>query len=184
MARTLIVYYSRTGNTKRAALELARKLDADVEELTDRKSRRGLFGYLRSGLEAALDREGDIAPPTRDPAEYDVVVLGTPTWNAAVSSPMRTYLRGHLRGAKALAFFCTCGGTGSARVLRQMTELAGGRQPVAAMVLRERDLSGGNADPKIDRFARAIQTMSGARVESVAPQGTSPMRPRVPASPR
>lgn len=182
MPRTLVVYYSRTGNTKRAALELARKLGADVEELIDRKSRRGLFGYLRSGLEAALDREGDIAPPTRDAAEYDVVVLGTPTWNAAVSSPMRAYLRGYLRGTKALAFFCTCGGSGSARVLRQMSELTG-RPPVAAMVLRERDLSGGNAEPKIERFARAIQTMSGAHIESIPPQSSS-LRNPVPAGPR
>ncbi len=61
--KTLVVYYSRTGVTGTVAQALAGQLRADIEELRDRKSRRGPLGWLAAGKDATLKRLTDIDPP-------------------------------------------------------------------------------------------------------------------------
>ena len=46
-SKVLVVYYSRTGATRRLAEALANALQADIEPITDRENRSD-FGYLRS----------------------------------------------------------------------------------------------------------------------------------------
>ena len=50
--RVLVVYYSRTGNTRFVAEAVAQSLEADIEEIKDGKNRMGIFGFLRCGYEA------------------------------------------------------------------------------------------------------------------------------------
>ena len=93
--RTLVVFYSRSGNTRRVAHRIAAALAAEVEEIEDLDDRSGILGYLRSGHEASARRPARIAPITRDLAAFDLVVIGTPVWRASVSSPVRTFLEAH-----------------------------------------------------------------------------------------
>jgi len=81
----------------------------------------------------------------------------------AVSSPVRSYLRRHREAFRSVAFFCTCGGMGGARVFAQMAR-AGGAKPAARLLVREADL--GRAGPAIERFATAVK---GAVVPAAAP---------------
>jgi flavodoxin len=90
--KTLVIFYSRTGTTRTVAEAIARQLGADIEEIRDTRNRQGLFGYLRSGFDAGLGRCTGLEPMRRDPNDYDVVVVGTPVWNASVSAPVRTFL--------------------------------------------------------------------------------------------
>ena len=46
MSEILCVYYSRTGNTKKAMEEIAQALDAELLELKDEVKREGLLGWL------------------------------------------------------------------------------------------------------------------------------------------
>jgi hypothetical protein len=55
-----------------------------------------------------------------------------------------------------VAFFCTCGGLGSERVFDQMTGECG-REPVARMVLTERDLAMSATPVTIARFSLQIR---------------------------
>jgi len=137
--RVLIVYYSRSGNTESVARGLARASGADVEELVAMRDRGGLSGYLLSGYEALRGHEGRIQPPRRNPKDYDLVLIGTPTWAASLASPVRTYLDRYAAVLPEVGFFVTCGGGGSERVLEQMQSIAG-KMPLAALTLSERDL--------------------------------------------
>ncbi len=49
---TLVVYYSRSGHTKKAAEALSNVLECDIEEVVDTTNRDGPIGYLRSGYQA------------------------------------------------------------------------------------------------------------------------------------
>ena len=51
--KILVVYYSKTGNTKKIGEELAKKLNADVEEVIDLKNRREPE-YTSCGMPLAL----------------------------------------------------------------------------------------------------------------------------------
>ena len=123
--RTLVVYYSRTGNTKKVADELAAALKADVEELKDGKNRGGPIGFLMAGREAMKKTPANLAPLAHDPAAYDVVVVGSPVWASTVCSPVRTFLTKNRAGLKKVAWFCTSGGedpTGAEKAFAAMTE--------------------------------------------------------------
>ena len=47
MSDILCIYYSRTGNTKKAMEEIAAALDAELAELRDNADRSGWRGWLR-----------------------------------------------------------------------------------------------------------------------------------------
>jgi flavodoxin len=152
--KVLVVYYSRSGNTQLIARAVAHALGADFEPIVEPRSRLGLRGYARSGREAMRRRLTAIEPLLHDPSQYDLVVVGTPTWAALPSSPVRTFLA-HYRGElKDVAFFCTCGGSGSERVLREMSRIVG-KEPLEVLALRERDLAGDYRE-KIAGFARRL----------------------------
>jgi flavodoxin len=136
--RALVVYYSRTGHTRTIAEALAPALGADVEELRDPTERRGVLGYLRSGLEATLGVLAPIDAPEHDPSSYDLVVIGGPVWGG-VPSPIRTYLWLERARLPRTAFFVTYGGFGAESVLEQMGALAG-KKPVATLAVREREM--------------------------------------------
>ena len=50
--KILVVYYSRTGNTKAIAEALVEALNADIDEIIDLKKRMGFLNWLRSGHDA------------------------------------------------------------------------------------------------------------------------------------
>ena len=49
--RSLVVYYSRTGVTKKVAEAISQMLGADIEEIIDRRDRRGPKGFFTGGRE-------------------------------------------------------------------------------------------------------------------------------------
>src|SRR5512136_2440098 len=107
--KILVVYYSRSGNTQRLCEDVAKELGADIEGIQDVKSRKGLFGWLRSGSEASRRKLPEIRPFGKDPAQYDLVVLGTPVWAGVMASPLRTWLNANKAKLKAVAFLTTSG---------------------------------------------------------------------------
>ena len=103
--KSLVVYYSRTGNAKFVAETLAAEIGSDVEEIVDGKNRRGPIGWLNAGKDARKGSETEIAPTKKSPAEYDLIVVGTPNWASRITPAIRTYLKKNsLAGKKAAAF--------------------------------------------------------------------------------
>ena len=153
--KVLVAYYSRTGNTKRIARAIATALEADIEEIHDPTERSGVLGYLRSGLEASAGVLVALEHPRRDPADYDVVVVGTPVWAMSLSSPVRTYLWHERERLPAVAFFATLGGMGAERAFDQM-KTAAGRTPIAALAVRESVAQRGAPRDEVARFAEAV----------------------------
>ena len=155
--RILVVFYSRSGTTKQVALEVAKALGADCVELTEARSRAGLFGYFRSGFEASRGLTTVLRDPHDEALGYDLVVVGTPVWVSAVCTPVRTFLRQHAGKLPPVAFFATMGGRGSEIAFRQMAEEAK-RSPVASLSLLQRDVRAGKHAEKLSAFARALRT--------------------------
>ncbi len=158
MTKILVVYYSRTGNTEKVARSIADALHADIEPIIDKAQRKGIIGYLRSGYEAGRRRETSIRPLTHALRDYDLVVIGTPVWNANVSSPTRTFIARHRKDFKRVAFFCTCGGRGAKRAFHEM-ETASGKNPADVLSLREAELRSDYSE-KIARFVREIRMVT------------------------
>ncbi|RLF84946.1 flavodoxin [Thermococci archaeon] len=141
--KTLVVFYSRSGTTKRVAQEVAKALNADIDELIDKKSRKGVLGFLRAGYDATRGKTTEIEFE-KDPYDYDLVIVGTPIWNGRVTPAIRTYLLWNREKIKNAAFFSTCAGR-PGKCLEQMEELWG-KKPILRKVLIRKRLDEGTEE--------------------------------------
>lgn len=153
--RILVVYFSRSGRTRSLALAVAESLHCDIEEIAERRSRTGVFGSMRSGWEAVRERPAVIDAPTHHPASYDLVVIGTPVWAGAMSSPVRAYLTVTEAQLRDVVFFCTLGGFGARRAFEQMLGVAG-KAPRAVCYARQIDMESGAHRERVASFAKAL----------------------------
>ena len=168
MNRTLIVYHSRTGHTKRVAQALARRLDADLDEIRIVQPLAGVAGYAMCAIEAIAGLAPALRPMHRRPAAYELVVIGTPVWFWSLASPVRSWLERN-PPTHRVAFFCTMGGSGAGRVFATMAELAG-REPVATLALLEKELDRPFED-KLDAFAKRLLVDAKQRPARTPAQG-------------
>ena len=95
MSSILCIYYSRTGNTRRAMKEIAIALDAEMVAISDEQERDGWRGYLHCGMDAMRKSTHPLRPfVTEKPIEeYDLVIIGTPVWAGRCASPVRGLLK-------------------------------------------------------------------------------------------
>lgn len=154
--KTLVVVYSRTGITLSLAKKIARELQADLEIIRDNVNRKGVLGFLRSGYEAVRKKIPSIAEPKHDPADYDLVIIGTPIWAGRMSSPVRAYLLRFRERFKQVAFFATSGRGGYKRAFIEMAEVAG-MKPLATVDFSSRQVREGKDVEALEAFLRAIK---------------------------
>jgi len=160
--KSLVLYYSRSGHTRKLAQEIAAALSADIEELKDGRNRSGPIGFLKSGREARSGATVDLAPLSHNPSQYDLVVVGTPVWASTISSPVRTLLQHEsLRGVK-LAWFCTSGATSSSMHNGCLNDMSheSGHTPVAMLGLSAGELRGDHSK-KVADFANSARAAVG-----------------------
>jgi flavodoxin len=155
MSKTLIVYFSRTGRTRQIAEAMAGLLGADVGTVKDVANRSGIWGYLRCLREAMQQRVIETGPATKDPSDYDLIVLGTPVWGHNMCSPMRSYIVAQKERFRAIAVFCTQGGSGGSKVAGQIAELCG-RRPLATLVLNASEIDKDQCTGKLNEFIKSL----------------------------
>jgi menaquinone-dependent protoporphyrinogen IX oxidase len=156
MSRALVVYYSQSGATQQLAREIVQATGWDVDPIVAAVDDSGLRGFVRCALEARLHRLAAIEPSVMDPADYDLVVIGSPACGSSVSSPVRTYLTRHATFLPDVAFFLTCGSHADHHVVDQMTRLAG-KEPLSTLVLTEGQVGRPTQHPAITRFIADLQ---------------------------
>ena len=105
--KTLVVYYTRTGNSKFAAETVATEVGADVEEVVDLKNRKGRLAFLSAGRDAMQGKLTEIAETKRNPFDYDLVVIVQPVWAGSPTPAIRTYLKKNDLSGKKVALFFT-----------------------------------------------------------------------------
>jgi menaquinone-dependent protoporphyrinogen IX oxidase len=154
--KTLVVYYSRSGTTRKIAEALSEALNANIEEIVDANGRAGFFGYVRSLVEAIQKNPSAIAQSKSDLSSYDRVVIGTPVWAWSVSSPVRAYLMANKGHLPEVAFFCTLGGKGSESVFGQMQSLAG-KAPRAVYAVTAGEVTSARYRAGLAAFAKALE---------------------------
>lgn len=154
--RVLVAYYSRDGHTKAVAQEIARQLGADLEEIVDKTSRRGIVGWLLGGRDATKKKDTEIGPLKCDPAAYELVAVGTPIWAWNMTPAVRTYLNNNKGKIKQVAFFCTQGGSGGEKTFSYMEELLG-LKPRAVLELNAKELAGTAKDAKMTEFVSKLK---------------------------
>lgn len=123
--KILVVYYSSSGITEKVGGLLAVALEADQEKLVDKKERKGVWNYLVAAKDAMMKYETEIETPKYDPADYDLVIIGTPVWAWTMTPAVRTYIAKNKDKLKNVVFFTTSGGTTYDKIVPEMETLSG-----------------------------------------------------------
>lgn len=131
--KILVVYFSHCGNTARLADEIAWHCGAVKERIRVQRSRNAAIETCRSLWRRAIGKHAPIAPTIHDPANYDLVVIGTPVHGGSPAPAVRSYIAAHSGEFKSVAFFCTNGKAGCERAMADMRKLCG-QAPVAELV--------------------------------------------------
>lgn len=157
--KTLVTFYSRTGNTRKAAAVIAEQLGADSDEIMDSKNRMGIMGWLSGGRDTMRKKPAKISYK-EDPADYDMIIIGTPVWAGTMTPAVRQYLIMNKDRMKKSAFFCTYGGSES----KTFTEMeAVSVKPEAALAVHDKDMKSELYISKIDGFCNRIKSSAGAK---------------------
>ena len=123
--KTLVAYYSHTGNTRYLAELIARETGGMLLELAPAmpypKEDDVLADQVREEVRTGF------CPPLAGklPAlgDYDTLFIGTPNWYGGMAPPVRSFLiQGDFTG-KRVAPFCTHGGDGACQIRQDMARL-------------------------------------------------------------
>jgi flavodoxin len=118
--KDLVVYYSNTGKTEMAAHAVAQALGADLRRLVEKRARRGLLGFLRSGFEARTGVKSELVNPDYSLEGYDRIILCQPFWASSLVPAMNRYLSGIEPKGKRFALLLVKGGSEAGAALAKM----------------------------------------------------------------
>jgi len=124
--KTLVVYYSKTGNTRIVAEALIAEKNCDSDEL--------LYDEKAKSIDYA-----------HDPSEYDCVILLAPVWAFALAEPMKLYVAKHKSSIKRYGLIVTCGRLGLRGCIKNCLSSIGAK-PEIAMKFRSKHVNQGNYD--------------------------------------
>ncbi len=153
-SKTLILYYSQTGVTKKVAEELQKQLGADIEAIQAIKPYDGNFEETigRCLEEKKKGELPHIRPIKSDLKKYDTIFLGYPIWFGTYATPVITFVNTFKLAEKQIVPFCTFGSGGlveSVEHLKKALPLANIQEGYG---IREARIA--KASKEVDRFLK------------------------------
>lgn len=160
-AKTLVVYYSATGSTKKAAETVAAALGADIFEIiptepytsddlnwNDKNSRVSVEHDNEDKREIPLEK---ITPDNFD--SYDTVYIGYPIWWGIAAWPVNGFVKGNDFSGKTVIPFCTSASSGIGKSGELLAEAAG-----TGNWLEGERFSSGASEEDIQNWLNKIET--------------------------
>lgn len=107
--KILVAYFSHTGNTERAARMIQEKTGSDLHEITMaspyssslyEETQKDLYAYHKPELSGTIENM----------EQYDVILLGYPTWWATMPMPIVSFLEKYDFTGKTIVTFSSHGG--------------------------------------------------------------------------
>ncbi len=108
--KILVAYFSYSGNTEDAARIIQQKTGADLMEITMEEPYRGNI-YDVSQRDLMNNIRPALSSHVEDMRQYDIILLGYPTWWATMPMPVYTFLEEYDFTGKTIVSFSSHGGT-------------------------------------------------------------------------
>ena len=109
--RILVAYFSYSGNTEKGAKIIANKTGGDLFEIEMQTPYRGNI-YEVSQKDLNQNVHPALKSLVKNIGQYDVILLGYPTWWATMPMPIVSFLEKHNLAGKMIVTFSSHGGTG------------------------------------------------------------------------
>lgn len=157
MSKTLVAFFSASGNTKRVAEKLAAAIDSDLYEIKpavpytiadlnwrDRHSRSSVEMKDPSSRPELADYHANIAG-------YDRIFLGFPIWWYTAPTVVRSFLESYDFTGKTIILFATSGGSGLGKTAKELASSCPG-----AAIADGRLLNGNPAEAALKQWAESF----------------------------
>lgn len=134
----LIVFYSRSGNTRQVADYIHETIGGDSVELQPVEPYPADYSAVTKQAKRELESGYKPALKTRieDIGSYRVVFLGSPNWWGTIASPVRTFLSEYDMTGKIIAPFITHEGSGLGRSAADIASLCKNATVLESLAVR------------------------------------------------
>lgn len=146
MDSILVVHYSYTGVSRRAAQLLASHHGWPLGQVEDLHRRAGASGTWRCVLDSLLSRRPRIRYAGPRPEDFRTVVLVAPIWMYRLAGPIRSFLHAHR--LRRVAVVVTMGSAGASNAFAEVQRLTG-KPPVATLALTAREVETGSGTTRL-----------------------------------
>jgi len=124
--KTLVLYYSKTGTTKKVAQSVIGSMNCDYDELL-------------------YDEKTKSITSTHTPSDFERVIILAPVWAFSLADPMKIYLDKHASGIKKYDLIVTCGAFGLRGCVKRCLSKIG-IPPGVSMKLKAKHVKRGEYD--------------------------------------
>ena len=108
--KTVILYYTFGGSTKKEAERLAAEQNAPVCRVKEAHSRGFLAAFIPGGLQARQRKASAIRPIDSDLRKYDRIIIGCPVWAGYPAPAFNAILSLLPPGKEVEVYLCSAGG--------------------------------------------------------------------------
>ena len=152
----LVAYYSRTGNNKSIGEAIAQALSADIDEIIDKKKRKGILNWIRAGRDSMEEKLTEIEFE-KNPQNYDTIIIGAPIWAGRPIPPLRTYLNSVDLKGKRVAFYICSKSEGYVEMFPQFKAMTPESEHIATFGITEKRFKEEDYQSEFDAFIAQIK---------------------------
>lgn len=158
--KTLVAYFSASGNTEAVAKKLAEALDADLFGIVPQvpytpADIKWTNPLARCNREKLGRKDVPVVGRVERMEEYELVFLGFPIWYAAAPNVINTFVKDYDWTGKKIALFATSGGSGIGKTAQKLKPyLKGAPEIVAEQMLRPAE-----SDAALKQWAEYVRAL-------------------------
>lgn len=146
--KTLVLYFSMSGNTERVANFIHEAVGGDIIKLETEQTYPSDYNEL---VDYAQEEQRENARPTLSTKidnidEYDTIFLGYPNWWGDMPMPIYSFLDEYDLSGKTIAPFITHGGSGLSGTPRNIAEEEPDATVTDGLAIRDDDSADSQAD--------------------------------------
>lgn len=135
--KTLIVYFSWSGNTRAVANTIQELTGCDIVEIEVEEPYSSVYNEVTARARQELDN--DIRPAlvtqVKNIYKYDTLIVGTPIWSSRLAPPVKSFLAMYDLTGKKIAPFCTHGGSGMAQSVNNIRSVCPNSEILQALAI-------------------------------------------------
>lgn len=154
--KSLVVYFSESGNTKRVAEAIHKKVGGDILEIRTvkpyPKDYDTLVNYAKDEQQKGIKPELSSQIPNLE--EYEIIYLGFPNWWSSLPMPIHTFAEKSKLDGKQVAPFLTHGGGGTGHIPSDLKKLLPHSQ--IAKPLSVHGTRSGNVEGEVDTWVKGL----------------------------
>lgn len=134
-AKSLVVYFSWSGNTENVAKSIQSQTDSDIFEIVPATPYSDDYDTV---VDLAQEEQRNNARPAisgeiENLEQYDVIYVGFPNWWGDMPMILYTFFDTYDLSGKTVALFCTSGGSGLSNTVNEVKSLEPGATVTAGL---------------------------------------------------